>query len=291
MWRNREKFVETPDHHRLLCESWIRDDAEFSFLIVHGQGEHSGSYNRFIQHLLQNPNTPKMNIHTFDFRGHGRSDGRRGYAKHTIQYVEDLESILSDLQKAKPPLPLFVLAHSMGGLVVSEAQTLPSFQKRFPNIFRGQILSAPLFQVALQVPTWKIKSAKFINQVFPTLTLGNEISDDMLTDDASIRDEFQRDPLRHQKISPGVFLGFFDFFQDVRENASSIQTPTLLFMSELDPVVSYPAAKDFFEQLGSSDKKIIPFSIGKHELLNEISRDKIYQLVIEQLTTWRDQYV
>lgn len=291
MLKNTERFIQTADHHKLFCESFLHQDAKASLLILHGQGEHSGSYDRLIRFLSRQDSPFKLNIFTFDFRGHGRSDGRRGYASHPIQYVEDLEAVLTDIEHSNMKTPLFALAHSMGGLILTEAQCQHSFQKRFQNIFKGQILSAPLFQVALKVPAWKMKSAKWMNQVFPRLTLWNEITDEMLTDDLDVRKEFSRDPLRHQKISPGVFLGFFDFFDDIREHAIKIKTPTHLFISEVDPVVSFPAAKEIFDLFGSQDKKLTSFSVGRHELLNEIARDKIYTLIQNQLMTWSAQNV
>ena len=287
MWQNFEKFLQTPDHHRLHFEQWIHPAAKQSLLIIHGQGEHSGSYERLIQDLKSNLHVP-LNIFSFDFRGHGRSDGIRGYAEHPIEYVEDLETVLAEIRSHWEQNPLFILAHSMGGLIWTISQKQKRYQECFKKMIRGQILSSPFFGMSLDIPQWKTKSAVFIKTLFPKLTLSNEIEDSLLTDDPEIQTEFRRDPLRHRKISAGVFLGFFDFFSESLEMAKEIQLPTLVFISQTDPVVSFSATQQFFEALGSSKKKILSLSTGKHELLNDISREHIYKSIHNQLNQWSE---
>ncbi len=285
MWNNSEKFLLTPDHHSLHLEKWTHPHAQGSLLIVHGQGEHSGSYERFINYLKLDLSLT-LNIYAFDFRGHGRSEGLRGFANHPIEYVEDLETALSEIQAEIQNTPLYILAHSMGALVWTVSQAQKKYQDNFKKIIRGQILSSPFFGMSLEVPRWKTKSAVFINNFLPRLTLSNEIKDSLLTEDPEIQIEFQRDPLRHQKISAGVFLGFFDFFAESFEVAKDIQLPTLLFISQTDPVVSFSAAHRFFEALGTHEKNMISFTTGKHELLNDLSRLHVYKSIREQLIQW-----
>lgn len=284
MWINVESFLKTPDGTQLFFESWKRKDAKSALLIVHGQGEHSESYQRFIDDF-ETHGDMDCDIYAFDFRGHGRSDGLRGYAQHAIQYVEDFETVLEHL-KSIGVRPI-ILCHSMGAMVVIAAQLQKNYEKRFGSMLVGQILSAPLFGVALDVPKWKINASHFMNKIYPKITLWNEITDDMLTQDLSIQQEYQRDPLRHQKISPGVFLGFFDFFEEIKRDAGRITTPTFLFMSEHDPVVSIQAALEVFDLLGSAQKEKKIFTSGKHELLNDISREKVYALIQTKILEWK----
>lgn len=287
MWTNSEKFLESPDHHRIHFEQWLHPKARSGILIVHGQGEHSGSYERFIQHLQKNLNLP-LHIFTFDFRGHGRSDGIRGFANHPIEYVEDLETALADIQKNHSQIPLYILAHSMGGLVWTISQGQKRYRESFKGMIRAQILSSPFFGMSLEVPQWKTKSARFVKTFLPRVTLSNEIQDHMLTEDQEIHTEFRRDPLRHQKISAGVFLGFFDFFAEAMNLAPKITLPSFMFISQTDPVVSFEAAKNFHEALASEEKKLLGLSSGKHELLNDISREHIYKSIYDQIRQWEN---
>ena len=52
-----------------------------------------------------------------DHLGHGRSDGKRGQAKDMSDYVEPLLGHCRYVQDQYPGLPLFIIGHSMGGLV------------------------------------------------------------------------------------------------------------------------------------------------------------------------------
>ena len=55
--------------------------------------------------------------------------------------------------------------------------------------------------------------------------MANEIKYEDLSRDEKMVASYPRDNLRHDKISPGVFLGMLRAFQDVAEHASEITLP------------------------------------------------------------------
>ena len=76
----------------------------------------------------------------FDFRGHGRSEGRRGHCNHFDDYVADLETALAKLRELAPSLPIAIIAQSHGALVALGLLTRP---ERLPPDIRGAILGSP----------------------------------------------------------------------------------------------------------------------------------------------------
>ena len=52
--------------------------------LVHGMGEHSGRYRRFAEFLTQKG----IAIISFDQRGHGKSQGKKGHITHYNQLLE-----------------------------------------------------------------------------------------------------------------------------------------------------------------------------------------------------------
>jgi hypothetical protein len=208
-------------------------------------------------------------------RGHGRSNGKRGYAANFNDFVYDMEIFLEEAFKTfKFKAPVILLGHSMGGLIQTK------FLITNPNKFqiKAQVLSSPLFGFSVAVPSIKDKAARILYATFPKVTLGNELSYDMLTRDASVIAEYEKDHLRHDVISSGIYLGMIDSFQMVFPRAHEITLPTFMQIAENDPVVSSLKAKEFFELISSANKRIVIYDDGaRHENYNDIHRDKVFQ--------------
>ena len=278
MYKRSESFFNGFDGTKLFLQNWVCEKPQGTIIITHGQAEHSDCYQRLINAL----GGQHWNFMAWDLRGHGKSEGLRGYAKDFDEYVLDykifLDFALGILDvKSKP---VILLAHSMGGLI----QTCALSEKKYLNdVIAGQILSSPLFGVAVEVPEWKDKGASIINSLFPKLTLSNEIKNDMLTRDLDVIREYEQDNYRHHRISSGVYLGFKREFERVLSKASDITIPTLLHISDNDPVVSSPCALQFFDALASENKVIKLFEGGKHELYNDTVRTEVFKIVGEFL--------
>ena len=261
---------------KLFLQKWTADNAKGTILITHGQGEHSESYLRLVDGLAGTG----WSLIGWDLRGHGKSEGLRGYAKDVDDYVLDFK-IFAELCSRFPEVhgkPVVLLAHSMGGLV----QTCALAEKTFPFV-SGQILSSPLFGVAVAVPEWKDKGASFIHALVPRFTLGNEISNADLTRDVEVMREYEQDTYRHGRISAGVYLGFKREFQKVFSHATHIYLPTLMHISDNDPVVSSESALKFFDNLASPNKMLKIFEGGRHELYNDSVRSEVFAEVAEFL--------
>ena len=190
MHKRSESFFSGYDKTKLFLQKWTSIEAKLTVLITHGQGEHSDSYNRLI-HGLDLLFPSRFNFIGWDLRGHGKSQGIRGYAKDFDEYVLDFQCFLESVQK-QPELqkkPVVLLSHSMGGIV--QACDL-SEKVHLKDLIKAQILSAPLFGVAVNVPEWKDRGANVINKLLPKLTLGNEIKNSQLTRDLDVIREFEQ---------------------------------------------------------------------------------------------------
>lgn len=276
MYKRSETFFKGYDGTKLFLQKWTTTNAKGTILITHGQAEHSECYNRLINGL----DGQDWSFVAWDMRGHGKSEGLRGYARDFDNYVLDYK-IFVELCLKMPEVtgkPVVLLAHSMGGLV----QTCALAEKSYPEL-TAQVLSSPLFGVAVEVPEWKDKGADFINTIFPKLTMGNEIKNDALTRDIDIMREFEQDTYRHGRISAGVYLGFKREFKKAISYAKGIRLPTLMHISDKDPVVSSQSAIQFFDSIASNNKLLKIVEGGKHELYNDIVRVEIYKIVSEFL--------
>ncbi|MGZ3769679.1 MAG: alpha/beta hydrolase [Bdellovibrio sp.] len=269
MYKRSEGFFKGYQDVNLFFQVWENPEARGTIIINHGHGEHSESYHR----LVKGFENDKWTFYGWDERGHGRSEGRRGYVASFDDYIQDykkfLDMVLKDEKVKKGPVIL--LGHSMGGLVL--AKTLI----RYPDIpYQGVIFSAPLLGLSVPVPAYKSKAAVLFNSILPQITMGNELKNDMLTRDLDVIREYEQDALRHTRISPAAFIGFLESFEYVMPRAGEIKKPALVIASENDPVVSTAAVKEFYEKLGSSQKEIFIYPNAKHELVNDIIRNTVY---------------
>lgn len=270
MYKRSEGFFKGYQDINLFFQVWENPNAKGTIIFTHGHGEHSGSYSRLIK-AFENDS---WNFYGWDLRGHGKSDGRRGFAEHFDDYCRDyklfLDMVLKD-PKVAGKGPVILLCHSMGGLV--ELKTLI----RNPDLkYDGFVASSPLLGLAMAVPQIKAKAAGILSKLLPQLTLGNEINNSMLTSDPEVIREFEQDSLRHTRMSSGVFIGMLESWEYVRPRANELKKPALFLLPEHDPVCSTPESKTFFEKMSSTRKEIYIFPNAKHELFNDVMRNTVF---------------
>jgi alpha-beta hydrolase superfamily lysophospholipase len=253
---------------KLYYQKWVPENPKATLVITHGQGEHSESYLRLVDALAG----MGLQIIAWDWRGHGRSDGKRGYAGNFQEYCDDYEIFLKECFKDEffQKHPRIVLGHSMGGLI-----QLKSLASHPEWSFTAQVLSSPFLGMALKVPAIKEVGAQFLYSFLPTVTLWNEIKDEMLSRDPEVLKEFPKDILRHNRISSGVFLGALESIKYVQERADRFALPTLLQIPSKDLVVSSDASQEFFKNL-KCEKNLKVYTDYTHEIYNDLGRDKVY---------------
>ncbi len=270
MSQRTESFFLAPQNSRLFYQCWEVPQPKAHLVITHGQGEHSGCYERVAQAL----GDLSVNIYAWDLRGHGRSQGPRGYARHFHDYVQDFQSFLQHLKTEKNlyPKDLILLSHSMGGLI-----QLMTLLDNPHWIFRAQVLSSPMLGVALQVPLVKDIAALVLANLWPQLTLHNEIEITDLSRDPNVLKEFDLDVLRHHRISSSVYLGAVTSIEVLRHKMDQIKIPTLWQIPEKDPVVGSENSRAMFRQLGSAAKTLCQYTNRQHEIYNDLGREEVYQ--------------
>ena len=252
-----------------------RQLARATLVLTHGMGEHSEAYVQSAASLARMGYT----IHAWDLRGHGRSEGKRGHIDHFGDFTQDLSQFILYLQKNGLLKEAFALVgHSMGGLItmkylVEESKDGSSDDPKPAAC----VLSSPLMDVALKVPVVKDMAGRFLNHIWPSLTLYNEIKYTDLTRDPEWLKTYEKDSLRHDKISPALYLGMIDAMKEVLANASEVKLPICVLAAGKDKIVSLAAAKTMFEHLGSSNKKMIVYEDSYHEIFNDLDRDKVFR--------------
>jgi alpha-beta hydrolase superfamily lysophospholipase len=261
-----EGFIPSYDGTKLYFQIWEKN-CDHLVLITHGHGEHSGSYHRVVELLSPLP----VSVIAWDLRGHGRSDGVRGYAKEFSEYSRDLDCLINILNQKKISKfkNLFLFAHSMGGLIQMQCLSGSDFG------VTGQVLSAPCFGIKVPVPFFKELASAVAEAYFAKLTLPTDIDYDTLTRVPEVKKEYEKDLLRHQKMSAGVFSGMKKAFNSVQAQLSRLKTPTLIQIPEEDPVVDSQKTQILVQQVKNPLVLLKTYPNRMHELYNDLGREEV----------------
>ncbi|GAB4299969.1 MAG: alpha/beta hydrolase [Myxococcota bacterium] len=275
---HRDGFIPTFDGLKLYEQSWIPEGERRGLLLfVHGYGEHCDRYRYIAEHFV----SQRWVIFTYDHRGHGRSGGIRAHISDFNHYLEDLALMLRRANDINRGEPIFLVGHSMGGLV---AALFAAFRQT--EQLKGLVLSSPMFKLAVEVPKWKEKLGKFMSNLYPSLALDNGIDPRWLSHDETVVMRYERDPLVNTVATARWFTSAIKAMQKIRTGARNIKLPTLIMQGGADKLVDPSGAKEVFEMIGAPDKKLRILDNYYHEIFNEVGRLQIY----EELETWLEEH-
>jgi len=105
------------DGDNLAVQDWYLPEGvaqRGAILLVHGLGEHAGRYDPMAKKL----NEWGFIVRGYDQYGHGESDGVRGGLPHPNRLLDDLADLVESTRVRNPGVPLVVIGHSLGGLVI-----------------------------------------------------------------------------------------------------------------------------------------------------------------------------
>lgn len=264
-----ESHINGYDGTELFYQGWFVSEPKGLLVITHGLGEHSECYNHFANQL----NQQNWNVLAWDLRGHGRSEGQRGYVDSFSEFEKDLKVFTNHINDkyGKKDLPKVLFGHSMGGLI-----TLKYIVAYGSQDLKAIVLSSPALGVNVKISELKSKMADFANEWLPRVTMGNEINDSNLHRDPELLAFYPKDPLRHDKISPRLYKGMFQAFEQIPQYAEEIKLPILIQASGIDAVVNTKSTEDFHNLLSAANKNLIIYPNSLHEIYNDLEKQQCF---------------
>ena len=272
-----EETVTASDGLRLFVRRRDLGRARGEIVIVHGFGEHSGRYDRLGLHL----NAHGYSVTAYDHRGHGLSDGLPGHVESFTEYEADLERIVAAVRSRSEGHAIFLVGHSMGGLIALRYLATRS------GGLAGAVISAPLIGLASPAPAYKLMIARVGARLAPGFRLNNEINPAVLSRDPEVGKAYASDPLVNRKVSSKWFAEATRAMEEVNEWAPRITLPLIVMHGTEDRLASVEAAKRLFERIGASDKELVIYPGFYHELFNEPEKQEIF----DRVTEWLDKRV
>jgi alpha-beta hydrolase superfamily lysophospholipase len=264
-------FLEGVGGRRIFWQAWTPEAPVAVVVIVHGAGEHSGRYDHVVARLV----AAGYAVHAADHRGHGRSDGARALVERIDYAVADLDQVVAAAGHAHPGLPVFMLGHSMGGLIALRYAL--AHQERLA----GMILSSPL--AALEaVPTPLRIIGQFLSRVAPRAPL-IAIDSSLVSRDAEVVRAYRADPLVfHGKLPARTAAELADAVDAFPATVAAIRLPTLILYGSADGLCPPAGSLLLGERIGAPDKTVRAYEGLFHEILNEPERDE----VLDDICAW-----
>ncbi|MDR3050229.1 MAG: lysophospholipase [Oscillospiraceae bacterium] len=286
---------------RLYLRAWAPDDPWAVLIIAHGMAEHIARYDAFAGFLADQG----VAVYGCDHAGHGKSalPEKYGYfypkdGWHRV--VDDLEDVRAYACARHPGLPVALLGHSMGSMLAR------SYITRYGQRLAGVVLSGtagpnptlPLGRAlaglqALLLPRYKpsklLHTLAFSanNRPFaPARTPADWLSSDPVQVDAYIAD-----------TACGYMFtatGYRDLLAGMAETnrrdwAAGVPQalPVLIFSGAMDPVGGMGRGVAWVEhalrRAGVRDVTCRLYPQGRHEMLNELGREQVYEDVLAWL--------
>jgi alpha-beta hydrolase superfamily lysophospholipase len=257
----------------LHFHAWTAPGPRAALLVSHGLGEHAGRYSTLAADLVARG----VSVYAPDHRGHGRSPGTRGHVGAFAELVADFEAFRRHVAAGLPPgLPVFLLGHSLGGLVA-----LRHLQEHPEAGYAGAVLSAPLLGVALRPPAWKTSLAGLLSRLAPSLRLRNGVDAADLSTDQSVVAAYRADPLVHPWITPRLYTEIQAAMRTAVERRDRIRVPVLFVIPGEDRIVLAEATEEFARGV-KCEAEVRRFPGFRHESLNERER----AVVVAGIAEW-----
>src|SRR6056297_73974 len=236
--------------------------------LVHGFGEYSERYSHWAELFVKSGYA----VHAIDYRGHGKSDGRRGYIHSFDDFLNDIDVLVQESEKMFPEIPQFIYGHSLGGNIVT------NYILKRDNNFKGAIISSPWFKLAFDPSAITLFFSKTIKSIFPKFTQKANLDVKGISHDQEVINNYIKDPLVHEKISARMFFEVYKAGNWALEHPGLINIPVFLQHGNADKITSYKASVEFAEKAQKLNQDITykEWEGMYHELHHEVNYEEVF---------------
>ncbi|WP_308637171.1 alpha/beta hydrolase [Paenibacillus silvisoli] len=243
-------------------------------IAVHGHGDHSGGLLNLLDRLAERGYA----VYAYDQRGYGQSEGIRGYIKQWSEYTNDLHTFRTMVQDEQPRLPVFLVGHSLGGLVCID------YVMSHGKGLSGLVAIAPAISARLSLADKLLTN--LLGWIKPDLTVQKSGDYASLTSDPDMLARLEADELRHSTVTPGLGRGLTQAVPRVMKQAKALKLPFLLQLSAEDRVTPPDGQRLFYEALGSPDKQKLEYANAGHRPFDDRDRERF----LADLGGWLDHH-
>lgn len=257
----------------IYYQVWLPDGEPKAVLpIVHGLGDHSGRYMNVVNHFIPLGYV----VYGVDQIGHGKSGGRREFVESFDDFSHTLTAYLSMVKLWQPGKPIFLLSHSIGGLIAT--YYLLDHQAEFD----GAIFSAPVVKVASHISQTTVVMGKVLSILAPTVGV-LPVDPSTVSRDSDVVKAYINDPLVfHGKTSARLSAEMLRALLRVSSETDKITLPFIAMQGSGDRLVDPDGAQILYNKASSKDKTLKIYDGLYHEIFNEPE----HETVLKDVENW-----
>ncbi|MCR9097878.1 MAG: lysophospholipase [bacterium] len=274
----KETQVVLSDQGERYRRSWLPPEPSRVMILVHGYAEHAGRYDEMAMHFAERG----FAVHAYDQAGHGRTAGPRGHVDRFDRLPEEAARFVELVAVDHPGLPITLVGHSMGGLVVATACA-----EHHPAVDRV-ILSGALLALGAGGlrQTLSLMAARVLSVVAPKIGLAAGLDLQGLSRDPEVIRRYVEDPYVKDRMTARFAAGMNATIDRTRAGASRVERPMLILHGGLDPLAAPSGSQAFHAGLSpqvASESELKVYPELRHEIFNEPEREAVWQDMLDWL--------
>ncbi|HJV18191.1 MAG TPA: alpha/beta hydrolase [Bacillales bacterium] len=242
-------------------------EAKAVIVMVHGAMEHHRRYGW----LIEMWRISGFHVIMGDLPGQGMTTrSRRGHIDAFDEYIYEVKDWIQAAYRYE--LPVFLLGHSMGGLI-----SIRLLQEEHLNL-AGVILSSPCLGL-VKTPSKFLNMISFgLNVIYPSLRMNSGLTVQMATRNLDVQEADSNDTLYVTKVSIRWYRELTAAMKLAFENLEKVQDlPMLLMQGGDDKIVKNASVKEWFNRAPLSEKRFKEWAKCYHEIFNEPEREEVFE--------------
>ncbi|MBU4483891.1 lysophospholipase [bacterium] len=251
---------------KLYFEQWLPKDPKAIIVLVHGLCDHSRRYEPFKKHFFDRG----YGIFCYDHQGQGKSAGKKGHISKFMHFVNDLSYFIHNVKDKVSERPIFIVAHSMGGLVAV------NYGIRHMKSVAGIVLCSSAIKPFIKFPDWKIKIAPYVSKFVPIATIQSTTDPKDLTHDEKEVEYYTNDPYVHHRVTIRLVQELLDNIKEVDKKIKMFSAPVLILHGNRDKVCDIEGSEYLYNMIPVANKELKIYDGMYHELLNEIGKERVF---------------
>jgi acylglycerol lipase len=264
------------DGVKLELYEWLVPDPRITVMLLHGYAEYCARY----EHVAKAWNARGIQVIGCDLRGHGRSQGDRGFVERFEDYHRDVDALM-EAGHARAPKggPLAIFGHSNGGLIAFTWLLAGN-----GHDLDGLVVSSPFLGLSLKASPLKLAAGKVMAKILPKVGLPSGLSGKDVCTDENFQKNYDSDPLIFKNANARWFAEAMSAIDQVQVRAGQLKTPMLLVYAGEDRVASAAESDRFSRNLKNPAATTERLSGYAHELVNEGPQAR--EKVIARMGDW-----
>jgi alpha-beta hydrolase superfamily lysophospholipase len=261
----------------LFAQDWMPEKKPRAVIeYVHGFKDHSGRFTAWAKKLTGEG----YGVMAVDLRGHGHSEGRRGYASRFDLYLQDVMELCTRSRNLYSDVPHILYGHSLGGNIVT------NFLIRGNGMPDAAVITSPWFTLSIKPSLPALIGAGLLRYILPFVLVRSDLDPKGLSHDPEIVKNYVNDPLVHNKILPRLFFDIEHNGLMASRNIYKINIPLLVMHGSADPIASCRQTRTFVMNAGRRTT-YKEWSGCYHELHNDTLAEEVFGFLV----SWLDKQV